>query len=374
MTLFHVLPQFHYINERVIIGGYPSSVARLAVAQAAQGSQVEVVSRMPELSVESFSGVKLSNLEVYGATSHRHPFRFARKLLVFLRRRLSDGDIIHFHAGHAEYAVIAAFVALFFRVSVDLTLYSPVRPRGARRFVQRLAVALARSCGVSISGMTRHICQSIPGPTTWTPPVVDSEYFSPQHNDPNGCEILFVGNATPTKGLADLLNAFVHLIDGWKGDEKPHLVVTTELARTNKHSEINDLMEKLKGAEALSRITWLSVVPDMRELIGKSLVHVAPFRNTNGPSDYYMASLEAMAMGKVCVVSDLPGMAEVVTDGQNGFSFRTGDSLDLERALRRAIECDHATVGRRAREFVVEHFGDAAVKTVNSLYGDRQHA
>jgi glycosyltransferase involved in cell wall biosynthesis len=177
-----------------------------------------------------------------------------------------------------------------------------------------------------------------------------------------------VGNATPTKGLTDLLNAFKQLIEGWDGGEEPRLVVTTELARTKENSEINEALAKLEGTRALSRITWLSIVPDMRELISQSAFHISPFRSTNGPSDYYMATLEAMAMGKVCIVSDLPGMAEVVTDGVNGFSFRTGDSFDLERAIRRAIESDQTTIGRQARDFVTKNFGLAAVMITNSLY------
>jgi glycosyltransferase involved in cell wall biosynthesis len=371
MTIFHILPQFHFVNERTIIGGYPSSVGRLAVAQATAGSHVEIVARMPDLSTTEFSGVRLSNLEVVDATSHRHPFRFARTLQSFLRGRFRDGDTVHFHSGHAEYAVVSALIALMLRVKVEHTLYCPLRPSGSRRLAQRAAVTSARRCGVSFSGMTRHVCASIPGPSVWTPPVVDSDYFRPVPDDPFCRQILFVGNAAPTKGLADLLSAFVQLVDHWDDGEAPELVVTTELARTSGNSEINEVMDKLKGSRALSRITWLSIVPNMRELMAKSAIHVSPFRNTNGPSDYFIATLEAMAMGKVCVVSDLPGMAEVVADGRNGFSFKTGDCADLERALRRAFACDRTTIGRRAREFVVANFGDSAVEITNSLYDRR---
>lgn len=371
MTLFHVLPQFHFVNDRTIIGGYPSSVGRLAVAQAANGADVEIVSRMPKIAKTEFSGVRLTNLELVDATSHRHPLRFTRRLSALLKQRFRSGDIIHFHSGHAEYAVVSALLAVTLKTHVEHTLYCPLRPSGARRLAQQRAVRLARRCGVSFSGMSRHVCQSIPGPSTWAPPVIDSDYFSPAHNHPNGCQLLFVGNATPTKGLADLLNAFAQLTDGGPAGEEPRLVVTTELARTSENSEITEVMEKLEGTGALSRITWLSIVPDMRDLVGQSTIHVSPFRSTNGPSDYYMATLEAMAMGKVCIVSDLPGMAEVVTDGVNGFSFRTGDSADLARAISRAMECDREAIGRKAREFVVETFGDSAVQITDNLYESR---
>lgn len=373
MKIFHVLPQFHFVNERTIIGGYPSAVARLAIAQAAQGNSVEIVSRMPELPVSSFADVALSSLDRLDAASHRHPLRFTRKLLGLLRRRLTRGDSIHVHSGHAEYALVSAVVGLLLRVKVIHTLYCPLRS-GTRGAAQRLVIILARLCGVSFSGMSRNICNTIPGPSTWTPPVIDSAYLSPEcvgpELDSSDCQMLFVGNATPSKGLADLLPAFVDLIDGSENSDNLRLVVTTELARTNERSELSDVLDSLNGSAALSHVSWLSIIPDMRALLGRSAIHIAPFRTTNGPSDYFVSTLEAMAMGKVCIVSDLPGMAEVVTNGENGFSFRSGDILDLGCALRRALECDQIAVGRRARDFVIDTFGETAVAITNNLYGD----
>jgi glycosyltransferase involved in cell wall biosynthesis len=369
MTVFHVLPQFYFVNERTIIGGYPSAVARLAVAQAAQGSSVEIVSRMPEMATSQFGDVRLSNLEVLSATSHRRPLHFTRELLGFLRPRVRAEDSIHVHSGHAEYALISAVMGLILGVRVLHTLYCPLRP-GMRGLAQRLAIMLGRASGVAFSGMSRNVCKSIPGPSTWTPPVIDSHYFDPGVNAPDEGQILFVGNATPSKGLADLLPAFVDLVKNSEHGERMRLVVTTELARTSERSEMRDVVDDLKGAVAMSQISWLSIVSDMRDLLSRSAIHVAPFRTTNGPSDYFISTLEAMSMGKVCVVSDLPGMAEVVREGETGFCFRSGDSLDLQRALSRAMECDRIALGERARNFVIENFGAAAVKTTNTLYGD----
>jgi glycosyltransferase involved in cell wall biosynthesis len=370
--IFHILPQFHFVNDRTIIGGYPSAVGRLAVAQAGQGSTVEIVARMPKLSVSLFAGVRLSNLEIVDATSHRHPFRFARKLFKFLKPRLNSGDILHFHSGHAEYALVSAYVALFFKRRVVHTLYCPLRG-GPRGLAQRTALMFARSCGVSFTGMSKHVCTTIPGQSTWTPPVIDTQYLDPGRIEPDGrtagdCLLLFVGNATPSKGLADLLPAFGRVVDLSSTGAHLRLVATTELARTGERTELRDVMDSL-STEAASKVEWRSIVPDMRELVRTSDIHVAPFRSTNGPSDYFIATLEAMSMGKVCIVSDLPGMAEVIRDGENGFSFRAGDVLELENALKRAINCDRIAVGRSARHFVVETCGDSAINTTNSLYG-----
>jgi len=60
------------------------------------------------------------------------------------------------------------------------------------------------------------------------------------------------------------------------------------------------------------------------------------------PSVWYENSpnviLEAFATGTPVVVSGLGGMAELVTDGVNGFQFEPGDAQDLARVLQRFVD------------------------------------
>ncbi len=51
-----------------------------------------------------------------------------------------------------------------------------------------------------------------------------------------------------------------------------------------------------------------------------------------------LAVIEAMAAGRLNVVSDIPPNRELITDGETGLTFRSGDAADLARALRRGIE------------------------------------
>ena len=43
--------------------------------------------------------------------------------------------------------------------------------------------------------------------------------------------------------------------------------------------------------------------------------------------------LMAMSFGVPVLTSDLPGMSEVITEGENGFMFRSGDAVDLAERL-----------------------------------------
>lgn len=61
--------------------------------------------------------------------------------------------------------------------------------------------------------------------------------------------------------------------------------------------------------------------------------------------------LEAMAMEKIVIASDVGGLRELVTDGKNGFLFRAGDVADLTRTIESVIEDrpNWKTLGKAAR-------------------------
>jgi len=64
--------------------------------------------------------------------------------------------------------------------------------------------------------------------------------------------------------------------------------------------------------------------------------------------------LEAMAMGKLLVASDVGGHLELIEDGETGWLFRAGDAQDLATKLNRALDAGESgeAVSVRARRFV----------------------
>lgn len=71
-----------------------------------------------------------------------------------------------------------------------------------------------------------------------------------------------------------------------------------------------------------------------------------------------MKLLEAMAMEKLVLVSDVAAMAEIVTDGVNGWTFRKGDPKALADRLN-ALTADHgslAALRQRARADVLDRY------------------
>ncbi len=77
---------------------------------------------------------------------------------------------------------------------------------------------------------------------------------------------------------------------------------------------------------------------------------------------FSLAGIEAMALGKPVVHSEVGGAAEMVRPGRNGFLYPVGDTGALvERLATLADPAMRGRMGARAREAVEAHFSEAAM-------------
>jgi glycosyltransferase involved in cell wall biosynthesis len=70
-----------------------------------------------------------------------------------------------------------------------------------------------------------------------------------------------------------------------------------------------------------------------------------------------LVCLEAMACGRLVIASDIPGMREIITDGETGLLFEMGNTEDLTRTLHNAAHdaALRVRIGRAARSYVQQH-------------------
>jgi glycosyltransferase involved in cell wall biosynthesis len=81
--------------------------------------------------------------------------------------------------------------------------------------------------------------------------------------------------------------------------------------------------------------------------------------------------LMAMSYARPVVVSDLPGMTEIVTDGENGYVFNSGSKDDLARALTHALidEGGRSRIAAAALQYIREkHDWNHIGRTTAALY------
>jgi glycosyltransferase involved in cell wall biosynthesis len=77
---------------------------------------------------------------------------------------------------------------------------------------------------------------------------------------------------------------------------------------------------------------------------------------------FSLAALEAMALGRPVVLSDIGGAADMVRPGREGFLFPAGDTLALVERLAALADADlRCRIGASARETVEARFSERAM-------------
>lgn len=121
---------------------------------------------------------------------------------------------------------------------------------------------------------------------------------------------------------------------------------------------------QVEGIELPPEVTLHGHLPrrEYLELLARASVVVLPTVVREYPTGQSVL-LEAMAMGKACVVTDTPAMREYVTDGETALLVPLRDPDALRAAVDRLLADDELRhrIGRRAREVEDAHGGAAAM-------------
>lgn len=112
--------------------------------------------------------------------------------------------------------------------------------------------------------------------------------------------------------------------------------------------------------QAEGAIEYLGATDDVRPFISAANCVVLPSYREGTPRTL----LEAAAMTRPLVASDVPGCREVVVDGYNGYLCRARDTGDLARAMVTVILAgpdERARLGLAGRKLIEDHFGHERV-------------
>jgi glycosyltransferase involved in cell wall biosynthesis len=116
---------------------------------------------------------------------------------------------------------------------------------------------------------------------------------------------------------------------------------------------------QLQAIQSSQVVRWLGETHDVRPSLSDADVVVLPSYREGLPR----ALLEAAAMGRPAVASDVPGCRQAVVDGVTGYLVPARDVQSLAAAMRRLIDNPHevATMGAAARARVTAHFDESTV-------------
>jgi glycosyltransferase involved in cell wall biosynthesis len=132
-------------------------------------------------------------------------------------------------------------------------------------------------------------------------------------------------------------------------------------------------LEEVRAWEREGVIEYLGEAHDVRPQIANADCVVLPSYREGMPRTL----MEASAMGRPIVATDVPGCREVVDDGVTGLLCEARNAASLAGKLERMIAMsdeERRTMGERGRAKVTEEFDEAAVvarylKTLEDLTG-----
>ena len=218
--------------------------------------------------------------------------------------------------------------------------------RNVDRFIA-VSTAVGRLNGLADQGLPFEVIPNfvpddidVPGPITDTRPDAL----------PGNGFILFVGDLTARKGLHVLLEAYLTL-----HKPPPLVLIGRECPDTPDVWPANVHVFKSWPHEAVMR-AW-----------GRSTFGVAP---STWPEPCATVVMEAMAMGKSIVVTDIGGMPDIVDHGTNGVVVPPDDAGALAQAMKSLIENAPAReeIGQQAREKVRSLKSASVVSRIEAVY------
>jgi glycosyltransferase involved in cell wall biosynthesis len=176
--------------------------------------------------------------------------------------------------------------------------------------------------------------------------------------EPGRPHIVAVGPLEPHKGFLDAV---------WALDILSYVYTDLHLTLVGTGSHLPRLRRFVNNIPAGDRVHFVGRQDDVSALLaGADLVWV-PSRAEAGMN----VALEAMALGRPVIATDLPGLAEIVANEETGVLIPRGEPVVLARQTRRLLD-DGALrrrLGEAARRRVRESFSvDDMVRKVGQLY------
>lgn len=173
--------------------------------------------------------------------------------------------------------------------------------------------------------------------------------------------VAFAGRLVSEKGVDVLLRAAVRIV---------RTIPETRILIAGDGPSRAALEEQCNSLQLQNNVAFLGQIPrdELADHIGGAWVQVIP---SVWPEPFGLATAEAMARATPVVASASGGSVELIRDGDTGLLVEPGDDRALADAVLSLLENrkDAEDIGRRAREFAIEHLSvDLFVERFEQIY------
>ena len=355
--MMHILQVTPYFYPH--FGGVESHVMGLSEGLINLGHEVEVVtsrySRMPE--TEKIKGIKVTRLPQW-INLYNTPVVTA--IQEFVRR--SHADVVHVHSPPPFSERFAAKGAKDSQKPLVVTHHCDLELKG---FLGNMAVNLYQSFlgKYPLRVADRVISTTNSYATTsrslWdidvnvVPNAVDIDRFNPQNKgdfirdkfvEDDEPLALFVGRLVPHKGIGILIRALEYLQNG-------------KLLIIGDGPYLNWLKQLTKKLNLEERVVFVGPISDYWLPAYYAATDVVVLPSTSRLEAFGIVGLEAMASGKPLILSDIPGVRDVISSDE-GFIVEPLDPEAVAHALEKIWDYPENAkqMGLKGRERVVSIF------------------
>ncbi|OUV60706.1 MAG: glycosyl transferase family 1 [Candidatus Pelagibacter sp. TMED128] len=185
----------------------------------------------------------------------------------------------------------------------------------------------------------------------------------------NKFTILMPGRLTYWKGQEKLIEALNILIEDYNNSNFQAIFLGSDQGRKVYKKKLINLVQRYRLSKKVK------FIPNCEEMpLAYSLADVVVSASIE-PEAFGRVSVEAQAMGKPIVASNLGGSKETILKGKSGFLYKHDDPRELAKTLNAVIELDHDTLqsigneGRKnvSKKFDVESMCDSTLREYKKL-------
>jgi len=170
---------------------------------------------------------------------------------------------------------------------------------------------------------------------------------------PNKFIILMPGRLTYWKGQEKFIESLNILVEDYNNFNFQAVVLGSDQGRKVYKKKLINLVQRYRLGQKIKFIEHCKEMP-----LAYSLADVVVSASTE-PEAFGRVSVEAQAMGKPIIASDLGGSKETILKGKSGFLYKHDDPRQLAKALNNVIELDQDalnSIGNEGRKNVTKKF------------------
>lgn len=183
---------------------------------------------------------------------------------------------------------------------------------------------------------------------------IDTSYFLPGKKSGDSLRVIYVARLEARKGHKVLLKA-------WSKLGKPKCPVELQLLGDGDEAFIKELKSLVEPGRDQFPVRFVGSIQNVLPYLQAADIAVFP----SFQEGLSISFLEKMSCALPVIASDIPELAQLISNMENGLLFRTGDSEDLCSKLELLINDRELRekLGGKARRFVMDHYDISNLKT-----------